>query len=393
MGGMPGGFGGMGSSDVKLQYIDDNPQSYSNIFDNAKTDITQADQQRLIDSLKILSDGENIESAVDVESVLRYFAVHNFVVNGDSYTGSMIHNYYLYEHDGLLSMLPWDYNLAFGTFMGTDARDAVNDPIDTPLSNDFSDRPMVSWIFADEAYLAKYHAYLDQFLEICFDSGWFETTVDTVSAMIAPYVAKDPGKFCTDAQFEQGVRALRQFGLLRAQSVRGQLDGTIPSTALAQRENAAALIDTADLALSDMGTMGGFGGGRGGDAFSSADFVQGDAPQPFGVGDLPEDTGLQRPDLPSDFGVPNDGGMMRAPGQKPARGQNGMQMPGGVPMGEPAEAGGTPRSFGKSSAMQTEHDAVVSSGADAANLPVLMLSFAVLISVIVLAACIKRRYR
>ena len=26
--------------------------------------------------------------------------VHNFVLNFDSYTGSMIHNYYLYEKDG-----------------------------------------------------------------------------------------------------------------------------------------------------------------------------------------------------------------------------------------------------------------------------------------------------
>ena len=46
-----GGFG-MGSSDVKLQYIDDNPDSYSNIFSNAKTDITDADKTRLIESLK-----------------------------------------------------------------------------------------------------------------------------------------------------------------------------------------------------------------------------------------------------------------------------------------------------------------------------------------------------
>ncbi len=56
-----------------------------------------------------------------MDEVLRYFVVHNFVVNGDSYTGSMIHNYYLYEQDGKLSMIPWDYNLAFGGFQGSDA--------------------------------------------------------------------------------------------------------------------------------------------------------------------------------------------------------------------------------------------------------------------------------
>ena len=89
----------MGESDVKLQYIDDDPDSYPNIFDSAKTKITAADQDRLIAALKRLGSGEDIEGTVDVEQVIRYFVVHGFVCNGDSYTGSMVHNYYLYEQD------------------------------------------------------------------------------------------------------------------------------------------------------------------------------------------------------------------------------------------------------------------------------------------------------
>ena len=102
--GQKGGFGGMGSADVKLQYIDDNPESYSNIFDNAKTDLTSADKTRLIQALQALVQLDS--NAVDVDSVLRYFVVHNFVVNGDSYTGGMVHNYYLHEEAGRLRGLP-----------------------------------------------------------------------------------------------------------------------------------------------------------------------------------------------------------------------------------------------------------------------------------------------
>ena len=87
------GFG-MGSSDVKLQYSDDDTDSYSNIFNNAKTDVTKADKKRLISSLQSLSEYSDIESVVNVDEVLRYFVVHNFLCNGDSYTGTMIHNYY-----------------------------------------------------------------------------------------------------------------------------------------------------------------------------------------------------------------------------------------------------------------------------------------------------------
>ena len=57
-GGFGGGFGGsgMGSSDTKLQYIDDDPESYSNIFSSAKTDVTEADEKRLIASLKTMTE-------------------------------------------------------------------------------------------------------------------------------------------------------------------------------------------------------------------------------------------------------------------------------------------------------------------------------------------------
>ena len=248
--------GGMGSSDVKLQYTDDDPESYSNIFESAKTGITEADQARLIQALKTLS--EDGREAVDIDQVMRYFAVHNFVCNADSYTGSMVHNYYLYEEDGKLSMIPWDYNLAFGTFQAGDAASAVNDPIDTPLSVTGTDRPMFDWILQKEETVQQYHQYLEEFLETV-DSA---AIIDGAYGLIAPYVEKDPTKFCTYQEFETGVEALRTFCMLRGESVSGQLDGDIPSTKEGQSADSAALVDASGLTLSDMGTMerGGFGG-------------------------------------------------------------------------------------------------------------------------------------
>ena len=280
---MGGGFG-MGSSDVRLQYTDDDPASYPNIFDSAKTAVTPADQSRLIAALKAMNEGDT--SAVDTEAVMRYLAVHDFVCNGDSYTGMMVHNYYLYEEDGVLSMLPWDYNLAMGAFsmgggfggMSGGATGTVNSPIDSPVSGgDVSSRPMVAWIFDDEETTARYHEIYSECIETLFESGWFEETVTAVSEMIAPYVESDPTKFCTYEQFTEGVEALKEFGRLRAGSVRGQLDGTIPSTREGQNADSSALVDASHLDLSVMGSFGmggGFGGfgGRNGrsDAASSA---------------------------------------------------------------------------------------------------------------------------
>ncbi len=254
-----GGFGGMGSDDVKLKYIDDDADSYSNIFGNAKTDITSADKNRLIRSLKALSEESDLESTVNVEEVIRYFVVHNFLCNGDSYTGMMIHNYYLYEKDGQLSMIPWDYNLAYGSFQGNDTSTSVNAAINTPVSGDMSDRPMIAWIFNSEEYTQMYHELFGEFIE----STDFSALIDKTADMIAEYVEKDPTKFCTYEEFEKGVSAISQFCSLRSESVKGQLDGTVPSTSEGQKNDSSSLIDTSGLNISDMGSMGS-GGGFGG---------------------------------------------------------------------------------------------------------------------------------
>lgn len=286
-----GGMGGMGSSDVKLQYIDDDPDSYANIFDNAKTKVKKKDQARLIAALKKLSEGDT--SAVDTDAVAMYMAVHNFLCNGDSYTGSMVHNYYLYEKDGVMSMIPWDYNLAFGGFTGgSDATGTVNTAIDTLVSGgDDSDRPMAGWITASEESLALYHEKYQQFIDTVFTSGWFESEFDRVSAMIAPYVEKETRAFYSYEEFQTAADTLKTFCLKRAQSVQGQLDGSISATSAAQ-QGSDALIDASELSITAMGGMNnGKGGDRGGNAgfpgsfggdfsFDGGSFIPGDMPQP-----------------------------------------------------------------------------------------------------------------
>jgi len=247
-----GGFsvGGMGSSDVKLQYISDDPSDYSNIWNNAKTDITAADQARLIESIKKLSAGEDIASVVDIEQVIRYFVVHNYVSNGDSYTGFMIHNYYLYEENSKMSMIPWDYNLAYGTFQGGNAQSTVNTPIDLPVSGGSGeDRPMWHWILSDEAYTEMYHRYFEEFLNTVDIVG----IINNARSLISPYVLKDPTAFYSYEEFEKGVDTLTDFCKLRSESISKQLSEK--TTAVSKN-----YVSTSSLSLSDMGSMSGMGG-------------------------------------------------------------------------------------------------------------------------------------
>lgn len=253
---MPGGSMHNASDDVLLKYIDDEIDSYSNIFDNAKTAISDSDKIRLIKALKKLSEGEELSDTVEIETVIRYFVVHNFVVNFDSYTGSMIHNYYLYEKDGQMQMIPWDYNLAFGGFQSMGgATSLVNYPIDDPVSGGSAeDRPMLAWIFDNEEYTELYHTIFAEFISEYFDSGYFESMYDCVAEMITPYIEKDPTKFCTYEEFEKGISTLKEFCMLRAESISGQLEGSIGATA--DTQDNSTFINADDLQIDSMGAMG-----------------------------------------------------------------------------------------------------------------------------------------
>lgn len=381
-----GGFGGMGglgmgSSDVKLQYIDDSASSYSNIFNNAKTDITEADQNRLISSLKQLSEYDNIEDVVNIDQVLRYFVVHNYVVNGDSYTGSMIHNYYLYEEDGQLSMIPWDYNLAYGTFSGSNASSSVNESIDEVLS----DRPMQAWIFSDEEYSAQYYALYAELLETVD----VQAIIDNAYSLIAPYVEKDPTAFCTYEEFEKGVEAIKSFCALRSESVALQLSGSNES------------VSAEGLNISDMGTMGGgMGGGFGGEKNPFDSDSQGSSGKP------------QRPDnsssneteggtIPTSFTstnsedsseTDNGGNQSQMPwgdGELPNTGdfdinnipEGGMQFPGNMPGGQIPNGNSQGGSLGSAN-----------TGISVSNDTIMLIVFvAVLAGGLIFAALFKRR--
>ena len=86
-----------------LKYIDDDISSYATIFENAIFNPTETDFQRVITALENLNDSTELETYIDVDAVLRYFAAHTVVVNMDSYVSAIMHNYYLYEKNGQLS--------------------------------------------------------------------------------------------------------------------------------------------------------------------------------------------------------------------------------------------------------------------------------------------------
>ncbi len=239
--------------DIKLIYIDDDPESYPNIFGNAAQNVNGRDRAELIKSLKTLSTEKDVSPAVDTEEVIAYFAVHNFVVSWNSYTGETADNYCLYEKNGHLSMLPWDYSSAFGTYRSEDASRMVNYPIDTPLLRGLSGkRPMFDWIMKDQRYVTAYHAAMRELIDRYSGENDISFRLKQIETMLIPYIERDQNKFASETAFHKGVDTLISFWKLRSESVTGQLDGQIPSTFEGQAEKPELLVDASLIELIDM---------------------------------------------------------------------------------------------------------------------------------------------
>ena len=248
------------SSELGLS-LEDAKDIQENGLPMAKTEADDADTRDVIESLKVLGEGTDLETGIDVDEVVRFFAAHNFALNLDSYTGGMLHNIVLYENEGRMAMLPWDYNLAFATFIPGVGRDVLDNPtgivnqgIDTPLIGASADaRPMWSWIVHDGQYRDKYHKALDDLIAGYFESGDFDSEITDLEEMLIPYVEKDPTAFYTAGEFKDACETLRRFCNLRAESIRLQIDGNLASDS--GNQAGADMVDASGIDITDMGAF------------------------------------------------------------------------------------------------------------------------------------------
>lgn len=226
------------SEGADFVYIDDDVSSYSIVRDSAVFKrTTDSDFKKVINMYKNLNDGTNLEDVLDVEEVLKYFAVNTYLVNLDSYSGAMYHNYYLYENNGICQILPWDLNLSFGGFSGMGGKEnnsgtstIINFPIDNPVSGNLENMPLIGKLLEVDEYRELYHSYLKQIADKYFNSGYYANLVNKLDNLIGNYIKEDPTAFCTYEQYETSIPEMITFGEDRTKSILAQLNGEQPST-------------------------------------------------------------------------------------------------------------------------------------------------------------------
>ncbi|MGE7691093.1 CotH kinase family protein [Lysinibacillus sp. NPDC097214] len=276
-----------------LKYISDDIADYTGI--GLKTNEGNIDQSKFIEMIEAINNGNNIEKYIDVDEMLRYFAVNTALVNLDSYQGNMKHNYYLYEDGGVFSIIPWDYNMSFGGFgvgggdnnqiqdnanmkapndaqindksemkppnngkqqrpngdrnqgglnmgfgMSGDlmADSAINFSVTTPVSGTaLEERPLLNALLSNDEYRAKYEGYLEELATNYLTEDYVKNITKQLALLITTYVEADPTKFSTTEQFieaVEGENSLPEFAKQRSESILKQLSGELVVEATSQ---------------------------------------------------------------------------------------------------------------------------------------------------------------
>ncbi|CAH0146452.1 CotH kinase family protein [Peribacillus sp. Bi134] len=265
-----------------LKWISEDIDDYTGL--NLKTN-DNSDQSSMIKMLDAINNGGNLEEVLDVDEMLRYFAANTALVNLDHYQGDKKHNYYLYEENGVFSILPWDYNMSFGGYSGGGGRLAgdsdqetadqkngtaaegnadaakqddkeplggapnmngggmmdmssnfmnesnINFSITEPVSGTtLEERPLLNALLSNDEYREKYYDYLNDIATDFFSEENMTAMTTEITKLITSYVKKDPTKFYTMDEYTEatsGEETLIDFAVKRAESILAQLSGDL----------------------------------------------------------------------------------------------------------------------------------------------------------------------
>lgn len=115
--------------------------------------------------------------------------------------------------------------MSFGGFSVKDGEKAINFPIDSPVTGNLEDAPLIGKLLENDNYKELYHNYLNQIVDSYFSSGAFNNRVTQIDKLISNYVKKDATAFYNYKEYKTGVTELLTFGKDRTKSVQAQLNG------------------------------------------------------------------------------------------------------------------------------------------------------------------------
>jgi spore coat protein CotH len=192
---------------ASLEYLGDKPACYEAFYE---VDDPKA-WSGLLQLIKVLNQQpQDIESVLNVDQALWMLALNNALVNFDSYTGSLSHNYYLwFDSLGMAHPLIWDLNMAFGGWRRdlsfrsmTDEQLIQYHPL---AESNNPKRPLIQKLLANSLYRKIYLAHMRTIVQDHLQPGVLTEKAKKLQQTIDPWVRQDTLKLYDYEWFQQSL--------------------------------------------------------------------------------------------------------------------------------------------------------------------------------------------
>lgn len=152
---------------------------------------------------------EKIESILNVDQALWMLAINDVVVNLDSYSGLLCHNFYMFQDTvGVFQPLLWDLNLSFGGFRRLEPSAMSNEAMQKMplfLHENNPKRPLISQLLKNPLYKKIYAAHVRTILNDWFSNEKYLRRAREMQATITNWVKSDSVKLYDFAGFEANL--------------------------------------------------------------------------------------------------------------------------------------------------------------------------------------------
>jgi hypothetical protein len=216
---------------ASLMYLGDDPDCYRTLYE-LKSDSGWQDLIRLTYVLN--REPERIEEVLDVDMALWMLAFNMALLNLDSYTGRLSHNYYLYQRkNGQFVPLIWDLNLSFGGFRFADATKALSKEEMQQLSpfiyykEKDPTRPLITQLLSNSLYRKIYLAHIRTIVEENFANGEYLKRAREIQSLINKEVAADNNKLYDYEGFQANLKASAYAGKTEIFGIEELMEGRV----------------------------------------------------------------------------------------------------------------------------------------------------------------------
>lgn len=192
-----------------LAYMAKDSTCYTNAYELK----TKTGWPALINLTDILNNKTaDIETVLNVDQVLWMLAFNNVLVNLDSYTGRLVHNYYLYQDiNGIFNPIIWDLNMSLGGFRFDGTGKALSNEEMQTLSpflhykTNNLDRPLITLLLKDNLYRKVYLAHIRTILNDHFSNGKYKERAKYIQQLIDTEVKNDTNKLYAYEGFQKNL--------------------------------------------------------------------------------------------------------------------------------------------------------------------------------------------